>query len=102
MKRFKCLVKECGHVTRTRTGIATHIKRKHPGKEVVRGTTFSPTRDALSNPKRNGPNPHKAKKRKTVKTTPFFTDAAQSVDIPCILRVNIKGLKVAGIYPVSG
>ena len=100
MKRFKCLVEKCGHVTRSRTGIATHIKRKHPGKEVVRGTTFNPTRDALSNPKRNGPNPHKAKERKAI--VPVITPTTQFIDVPCVLRVTLEAFKVKEAFLRKG
>lgn len=92
------MVDGCGHVTKTSTGIRTHIGRKHPKQQqVVLGVAFGATRDAVTNPNRNGP--YKTKRRKT-KTATVITPETQAVDIPCILRVNIKGLKVVGIYPV--
>lgn len=99
MKRFKCLVEECGHVTKSRGGIATHIKRLHE-KGVILGETYEATRDAVTNPSRNGP--FKAKKRKLGdKPVPVFTTETRSIDIPCVIRLSLKGLKVQGIYPVT-
>lgn len=101
MKRFKCLVEGCGHVTKSNSGITSHIRTHHPGKVMSKGETYERTTDPVSNPNRNGPK--KAKKRKAVtKAVPVITAKAQAIDIPCILRVNIEGLKVAGIYPVTG
>lgn len=95
--KFKCLVNGCGHVVRTRTGIAGHILNHHK-KEMIAGKTFEKTRDAVTHPGRNGP--FKAKKRKPVaKTVPVFTNATEYIDVPCVLRVGIKGLTVQGLYP---
>ena len=95
MKRFKCLVEGCGHVTKTRNGVATHIKRLHE-KGVVLGETYETTRDAVTNPNRNGP--HKAKKhRSTARAVPVITTETRHIDIPCIIRISVEGLKVQGL-----
>lgn len=96
MKRFKCSVEKCGHVTRTKSGIVNHISRIHPGKEIVKGQTYDTTHDALTNPRRNGP--FKTKKRKT-KTLPIITDVTEYIDVPCYIRITVKGLTVQGLYP---
>ena len=102
MKRFKCLVKDCGHVVRTVTGIGMHIKGRHPGVKVTRGKTFDKTRDALTNPKRNGPYKAKtkikvkARKRKVVIQEVLVTPETKFIDVPCMLRVSIDSFKVHG------
>jgi len=93
MKRFKCLVEKCGHVTRTKSGITSHV-RNHHSKAMVKGTTYETTHNPVSNPTRNGP-----KKAKVKKASPkiVITPETRYIDIPCMLCIRIDGLKVEGL-----
>ncbi|MBA7711496.1 hypothetical protein ES703_120462 [subsurface metagenome] len=91
-KRFKCLVEECGHVVRTRSGIVSHITKHHPDKAITLGETFNRTAEVLTNPSRNGP--FKTRKKKL---QPVITTKTKFIDVPCILRVSIGGLKLEGV-----
>lgn len=91
-KKFKCLVEGCGHVVRTRTGIAGHILSHHK-KKMVLGETFEGTRDVVTNPGRNGP----FKARAVTTPRPVISAKTKFIDVPCVLRVSINGLKLQGI-----
>ena len=92
-KRFKCLVEECGHIVRTRTGIVSHLRKHHPASSVMRGETFNKTAEALTNPSRNGP----FRTRKKKQQQPVISAKTKFIDVPCILRVSIDGLKLQGV-----
>lgn len=93
MKKFKCLVKGCSHVTKTISGLTSHVKTHHHTNMVL-GETYEKTHEPVTNPNRNGP--FKAKKRKPV-ATPVITAATKFIDVPCTIRVSVSGLKVQGI-----
>lgn len=96
MKRFKCLVKSCGHVVRTRTGIGMHIKGKHQ-REAVAGKSYDTTSDPVSNPNLNGP---KRVKRRVVEP-PIISAGTRFIDVPCVLRISVGGLKLQRISSVG-
>ena len=105
MKRHKCLVEGCGHVTRSRSGICNHIVKHHPGSKMIKGETFNATKDAVTNPRRNGPR----KVKRVIKLTPkkpaakthLITPETKFIDIPCVIRVNVSGIKVQDIRLVA-
>jgi len=100
MKRFKCLVKECGHVIKTKSGMTSHVKIHH-NETMVKGVTYTTTSNPVSNPNRNGP--HKAKKCKAKPATvPVITAETQYVDVPCVLRVVLAGFEVKDAFILRG
>jgi len=104
MKRFKCLVEKCGHVTKTKSGITSHV-RNHHNEAMVKGTTYITTRDPVSNPNRNGPK--KAKRPGPpnplpIAQKPVVTAETQYIDVPCVLRVCLGGFEVKGAFLRKG
>lgn len=98
-KRFTCLVDNCGHVTKTVSGIGCHIRHRHD-VGLIAGETYEATSLPVTNPNRVGPfkngqrkkSIHSKRKRKTNGT--LITEKTRFIDVPCVLRVSISGLKV--------
>lgn len=96
-KRFKCLVDDCEHVTKTISGIGCHLRRHHDAG-LIAGENYEATSLPVTNPNHNGPFKNGKRKKVTQRRRKangtLITEKTRFIDVPCVLRVSISGLKV--------